>query len=142
MTKGSAMISTSGSWYCPLALRVPTPKKSGNRQVDDENESRRMALMDIIDACVKDSAHIHPLHVMLQKRIREASAQLTSQTDATFANFSTLGRFEESWVVHFICTRSPFTVRDIVELQKTDDDSIWQLLQFDVQVKDVCYAVL
>lgn len=154
MTKGLALAGAAGHSYCALANRVAAVKKTGNRAVDDENESRRMALMDIIDSCVKDPAHIHPLHVTLQKRIREASAQLTSQADATFNNFSTVGRLEESWVVHFICTRSAFTVGDVIELQKGDGDSIWQLLSYEIQiplsyrlpkgmqVKDVCYSVM
>ena len=50
------------------AERVPAAKRSGNELVDQQRDSERMMLQDLIDGCIDDASHIMPLYTTLQKR--------------------------------------------------------------------------
>ena len=52
-------------------MKMPNISKTGNEEIDEQAESNRQLLMDVIDVCLDNPKHILPLFGSLKKRLAQ-----------------------------------------------------------------------
>jgi hypothetical protein len=97
--------------------------------VDDKKEADRMMLQDLLDACLDDSSHIAPLYLKLQNRVR---SNTTVTTPEHFDSISTFGRLPEDLLISGLVSRSDMSSSDIIAAKRVDDESVKQLIAFEL----------
>lgn len=112
------------------ALRVPTPKRTGNPQIDDTNDAKRQMLQDLIDHCIQDDDHIIPLHATLGKRLRTSK---TAGTEGFFPDLTNIYKAGSDFLLDFLEGRGAETQK-LITAHSKDPEALKFLVHLETQI--------
>ena len=114
-----------------FAKKAPKLPRTGNKDVDDQADSNRGLLMDIIDVCLDDPKHILPLFGSLKKRIAEAAAPTGP---GFFITLTVVASLDDTFILVWLESVSDFTSEELLAIKKCDPQAPYLLYEFGTQL--------
>lgn len=115
----------------PFAAKLPSPKKTGNHSLDEDQGAKIRMLRELISDCPQDLSAVPPLFTILMERRRAAD---TPSDDVEFKGVKNLRNLDPDFVVSFLANKSDLTVGEIVTATGHDAEVPFQLLCFASQL--------
>ncbi len=116
---------------CPLAKKLPLPKRTSNYVQDSNAELQHEQFKFIINHLTWDPAHISPLHGVLTKRLACRDDMNMSEE---FKNVSTFAKLPDEFVLGYLESISDLSMSNLIHAMKFDAEAATQLLVMDQQI--------
>ena len=126
----SAKVLPIAKAHTALAKKVPKPPKTGNKSKDEEANSRRELMMDLISHMQWDGSHILPLYGTLKKRLAESGKPVGEDY---FTEVSIVQKLDAAWMEAWVVTNSDFSVEELALAKDADEDAIIYLFIYGCQ---------
>jgi hypothetical protein len=116
-----------------ISEKLPIATRTGNPNIDSENDARRSCFQQLIDICLEDDSHVLPLFHELQKRLQQQSKTIKDEGDK-FASMTTFKNTEEEFALKMVLKHSDMKLNDLILAKQHDGQAVLQLLTYLVQV--------
>lgn len=126
---------------CSVAMRVPTPKKTGDVTFDQQQLTRRTCVQQIIDRLMKDPAIVLPMHAYMMTGLGMSAASTGGADKHTWTGkYKFLHQIPVAWMCDFILKLAGKHDMQLVnknllsKLELDDSDNIPTLFSMILQV--------
>lgn len=122
------------SELCPLAKRIPQPRRTGNAVEDSEAMQQHNAFKVIAHVLSKEPSYIIPIHGYLIQLIKKS--QDDKDNADVFAQAGSLSKLDADWWVITLVQHSKgkLSIEKVAKMKSLDPDALRRLVVFGMQM--------
>ena len=134
----SSGVPASPAKMHPLISRIHPPKKVGDKQMDDDNQSKHHMSIYVINALLQGPEHASGLYHHLKDRQESATSAFGVPPTELFSNLVNLRNLclpeNVVWLISFLASISDMTKQELMLVKDKDSDNFECLVVFAFQI--------
>lgn len=134
----SSGVPASPAKMHPLISRIHPPKKVGDKQMDDDNQSKHHMSIYVINALLQGPEHASGLYQHLMDRQQAATSAFGVPPTELFSNLVNLRNLclpeNVVWLISFLASISDMTKQELMLVKDKDSDNFECLVVFAFQI--------